>query len=745
MNAFNKYTILGLLLIMIGITAKADFVSGPFQLQAKCCESVLTEYEFKNNWPETIEYSLTAIGESADWVNINGQEIAKNPLVFSLEASETKKLYAFFTPCCYAKPGTYVIGLKYSSKKGEKTQNITLSLPECRTLAVSVEPKNREAGQCEPALFEIKIANKSITMETVQAKIEGLPPEWLSIALPQEFLLDKGAERAAQLKIEAPCNAELKTYTGKITAKIKGTDFSTSTDFSLEIKDKQAIQIGTDSQKKIQACNDREEQIAITIKNTGRAKDTLQLSLEAPEWIELKEKALVLEPNESKDIKLYFHTSNAEEKEYPFTIKAFSPTYGKETVQEFKATIKDCFNLAITKVSGIESACIEDTLSYEFEAENTTKNAIIARASITGIKATVTPETFELRPAEKKKITVTFNLAGEKTGQKSFLLEIDSNYFKYAKEFSFNLNDCYSLEVSKKGLEKTIEMSAGAFVCPQGKAITSTVKNTGTMEQTVSIKATGINWLKIEPSEITLKAGETKEFYAFLSPPVNITEGQYEALLEIKARDYSDKSKITVKVKTIGLEQIDVSAESEIEQEILETEKTVKAKIKLKNTGNCKLTVTGIKGEGYTAKFDTEAFELDVNEEKTITATISLGKSIEDKNISMQVTINTDKGVIKKTLLLDLAKEEATMEEIKPEETQTPIPTETISDQNKQEQAGLATLGGNRLANLAILFFLGLIALIIVILTYQAYKQPEGKGETKSSAEKTTNSKKSKK
>ncbi|MFH1235286.1 MAG: hypothetical protein V1493_06755 [Candidatus Diapherotrites archaeon] len=734
MNAINKYTLLGLLLIIIGASARADFISGSFELQAKCCDSVLTTYEFKNNWSETLEYTLTATGDSSDWANINGQQIDKEPLVFSLTAGETKTLYAFFTPCCYAKPGTYIIGLKYSSKKGTKTQNVTLTLPECRTLSLKVTPEKAIIGQCEPAVFDMKISNKSITMETVQAKIEGIPPEWISLTVPSEFLLEKESERAAQIKISAPCNAELKTYSGKATAKIKGTDFSISADFSLEITDKQSVSIGTDAQKKFQACNDSEEQAAITIKNNGRAKDSLQLSIEGPEWLELKDKALVLEAGESKDVKIYFHASSAEEKEYAFKIKAASATYAKETSREFSVALKDCFSLGIEKTRGVESACIEEGLSYDFEVKNTKENAIKAKAGVIGLKANVSTGSFELKPGEKKKVTATFDLSGEKPGKKSFVLEIESENFKFSKEFSFTLNDCYALEAGKKELSETIQMTTGAFVCPQGKAITSTVKNTGTMEQTVEIKAAGIEWLKIEPSEIVLNSGETKEFYAYISPPVGVKAGNYEAQLEITAKDFSDKSKIKVEIKTIGLEQVDVSAESEIQQEILETEKTVKAKIKLRNTGNCTLSVSGIKGEGYTVKFDDTSFGLDVNEEKTITATISLGKNIEDKNISMPITITTDKGIIRKNLMLDLAEEEAAVEEIKQEEAEIQAPTETPGT---AEQAGLAALSGGRIANLAILFFLGIIALIIVVLTYQAYKKPEGKTEAKPAAKKS--------
>ncbi|MCX6801586.1 MAG: hypothetical protein NT067_00580 [Candidatus Diapherotrites archaeon] len=737
MNAINRYTFLGLLLIILGASARADFVSGSFDLQAKCCDSVLTTYEFTNSSSETLEYTLTAIGDSADWANINGQQIDKEPLVFELKAGETKTLYAFFTPCCYAAPGTYVIGLKYSSTKGTKTQNVTLTLPECRTLTLEIEPENKTAGQCEPAVFDLKIANKSITTETVQAKIEGIPAEWVSITAPSEFLLEKESERAAQIKISAPCDAELKTYTGKATAKIKGTDFSVSSNFSLEIKDKQAISIGTEAQKKLQACNDREEQAALTIKNNGRAKDSLQLSLEGPGWIELKDKALVLEAGESKDVKVYFHTGSAEEKTYTFKIKAASATYAKETSQEFSVALKDCFNLGIAKTSGPESACIEDTLEYKFEAENTRQNKIKANASISGMKAAVSPESFELAPGKKQELAVKFELSGEKPGKKSFLLEIESENFKFSKEFSFTLSDCYSLAVSKEGLEKAVNMSAGAFVCPQGKVITSEVKNTGAMEQIVEVKATGIEWLKIEPTEIALNAGETKEFYTYLSPPLSIKAGDYEAQLEIKARDYSSKSKIAVKVKTIGIEQVDVSAESEIEQEILETEKTVKAKIKLRNTGNCTLSVSDIEGEGYTVKFDNQSFDLDINEEKTIIATVSLGKNTEDKNISMQITITTDKGIIRKNLLLDLAKDEAAVEEIAQEEAETSATPEATATPAAAQQAGLASLAGGRIANLAILFFLGIIALIIVVLTYQAYKKPEGKTEAKAASKKS--------
>lgn len=722
MGALNKYTFLGIVLILVSVGVRAGFTSGGFELEGDCFKAVFASYEFTNNWTETITYKLTAIGDGAEWVNINGKWISEEPLAFTLKPGEKKILYAYFKPCCWTNPGEYIIGLQYSSKKGIKTQQITFLVKESRVLSIDVIPPKIEIGQCEEGVFEVKVTNRSQIGETIGLSIEGLEPEWLELS-SNEFFLGKDSEKTVQLSVTPKCTDALKEYNGKIIAKIKNTELFTSKDFNVEIVDKQLVEIGTEEQRSLDACNDLEEEKIISIKNNGRAKDVLSLSISGPEWIELKEKTLSLEPGETKSISVYFHSRGIEETNYSFTLKAFSEIYGKETVQEFTVSVEDCFRLEVEKIRGVEESCLEEGLSYEFSVWNVKETETSVKVTLNGMSAEVSPESFKLDANEEKRIRVSFDLSEESKGEKKFTLVVEADNFEFLKEFALKLNDCYALELENQELVKKIEVVTGAQVCPQEKIITLLAKNPGTMSQEITVNISGIEWVFVEPKELALNPDEFQEFYLYFSPPVNIKEGNYTGTLEVIARDFQEKIPMNVSIKTIGPEEeIDVSAESELEEEIIETKKTIKAKIKLKNTGNCRLGVNDIKAAGYDVSFDSTSFELDVNEERTIVATVFLGEDFNEEKVSFPITIETDRGIIKKMLSISLVEEEVVVEEIGPEAEET---VEEVTEEEASEEAptGFAALGA-KTVNLVVLLFLAIVAIVIVILAYHAYKKP---------------------
>jgi len=696
MKALNKYTIFGLLFLIAAIgMVKADFTSGEFSLKADCFEAVFQNYEFRNNTTETQTYKLTATGEGAEWVNVNGKWISTDPLMFELGAGKSKTLYAYFKPCCWTKPGKYIIGLKYSSSGESGTEKVTLTVLESRKILLEVVPETLRIGQCQEGLFSIRVQNNSHIGETIQLNITGLNEEWLNLSA-NEFYIESGAEREAQLQVLPACTEELGEYNGKVIARIKNTELSTSKDLEIEIVDKQFIELGTGVQRNAEACNDLDQEHKISVSNLGRAKDTIELSIDGPNWIELKEKSLVLNAGEVKDLTVEFNSADSEEKEYTFTIKAKSKTFGKETTETFRVTVLDCFKLGVEKVAGAEEVCIENAHEYTFLVKNLKDTSTKVSISATGIENSISQGEFDLASGQEKEIKVLFDFDKAKAGDNVIELIVEGDNFEFSKKFGLKLNDCYAIKLDHEELCEKTTVVTGASICPKERIITSTVKNTGTKENTVSLELTGINWIYLEPKDFTLAPGEEAEFYTYFSPGVNEHEGDYTGELVVKARDFQEKAVIRVEVDNVGSgEEIDITAETEIEEEIIEKEKTVKSKIHLRNTGNCLLIIKDITASGFETDFDPSYFELDVNEETTITATIHLGKETEAKEISLPIRIETDRGIIKKTLTVSFTEktavvEEVTKEQLEPNETTEPatkVVTTKVTLRNSQSEA----------------------------------------------------------
>jgi len=741
MKALNKFTIFGLLLILISVGARADFTAGDFDLQVECCQSTgFLTYEFTNNWAQTQVYRFSVVGDNTEWITLLGVDGG-----VELGAGESKELLAVIGPCCDTKQGEYVIGIEYSSAKGTKTQEINVTVPECRTVVLSVDPERSVVGQCEKAVFEVKLSNQSIASEEIELEIEGIASEWLHIEGATEFLLEKGREKTINVTVDAPCTAQLREYQGKAIAKIKNTELSVSDKFVFEVEDKQDILIGTAEQKDMKACNDLIDEKVISIKNNGRTKDALSLSLEGPEWIELKQKAVILDPDESKNITVYLNKGDIEEKGFTFTLKAESQIFNKETEQIFHVEVEDCFALGFGKATGAEEACLEEELEYEFVVENVKENDSKIKVSIEGMTASIEPNEFSLESGKEKTVKAVFDLTQETAGNKEFTVKVDGENFELKKSYIVKLNDCYAIALDHEEFSKDHKIEVGTQICPQPSIITSTVTNTGTKANTVTITYTGPEWVLIQPTELELTPGETKEFYVYFNVPITTAEGDFVVETTLTATDYTEKGTANLSVKQIKAELIDVTAESELEEEIVETSTTIKAKIHLKNTGNCSLEIKGIKAEGFKVEFDSEAFVLDINEEKKVVATVFLGENFEGEEVTLPVTIETDRGLIKKTVKVNMAEEEVSIEET----IQEPEETKTAETEGKKESAampaGLAALG-NTTVNMVILLFLAIVAVVIVILAYHTYTKPttKGKGNGKATAAKKANNVKKK-
>ena len=736
MKALNKFTVLGLLLILISVGARADFTAGDFDLQVECCQSVFTTYEFTNNWAQTLTYRIKAVGDGAGWVNFNGKNLSEEELVFELKAGESKDLYAFVNPCCYTKQGEYVIGIEYKSAKGTKTQEINVTVPECRTITLDVEPKKSVVGQCEKAEFEVKLSNQSIASENIEIEIEGIAEEWLDISGPTSFLLEKDGEKTLTVTVDAPCTAQLRKYPGKAIAKIKDTEFSVSDEFVFEIEDKQGILIGTAEQRDMKACNDLKDEKIISIKNNGRAKDALSLSIEGPEWAELKQKAVILDPDESKNITVYLNKGDIEEKGFTFTLKAESQIFNKETEQIFHVEVKDCFALGFGKAAGAEEACLEEGLEYEFVVQNVKENDSEIKVGIEGMNAEITPTEFSLESGKEKTVKAVFDLSKETAGNKEFIVKVSGENFELEKSYVVKLNDCYAILLDPEKFSEGHLIEVGTQICPQASIITSKVTNTGTKENTVTIKYTGPEWVLIQPTEMALAPGETKEFYAYFNAPITAEEGDFVVEAHLTATDYVETALSKLKVKQIKAELIDVTADTELEEEIIETSTTIKAKINLKNTGNCSLEIKGITAEGFEVEFDSKAFVLDINEEKKVVATVFLGENFKGEEVTLPVTIETDRGFIKKTVKVNMSEEEVSIEETI-QEPQATIETGGEETEAAVMPASLASLG-NATVNMVILLFLAIVAVVIVILAYHTYTKPPIKGKGNEKAATTT-------
>ncbi|MEM4662919.1 MAG: hypothetical protein QXM75_02775 [Candidatus Diapherotrites archaeon] len=701
-------------------------IEGPDSLSASCfSDPAMPVYTLTNDFAERTEFTIS-IDYKADVFDI--KTVPQLPYKISLNSGESTTIRLFVKPCCCANPGKYTITLKASSYKGDIVKKIDFEVKEAGQLKVTIEPQEIQLGQCDEKTATVTVENFSQAIANVVLSMNTDSPQLFELSA-KELRLEANSKKSITLKVKAPCQFTQAKKTLEVIASTVENECPKmlgKASITVELTDKQNIEI---EKKAFDVCNDIEQTTSIKIKNLGPRKDELSLSIEGPEWVVLQQKTITIEGGKEGEAIIKFLRNNSEGK-FSFTIKAHSNLYDKDTIQQFEMNLKDCYKVEIEKFSGKEKACIEDnTLEYVFEVKNPKSTEITLTLTLSGMKGTLSSTTLTLKPQEMKEIKANIDVSGEKPGKKSFTIKIESPQFSDLLKVDFELEDCYALSVDSRAIDKDIKMEVSPELCPQSTLLELKVTNIGTKEQNVRLSLTGARWLYLEPTTFKLAPKEIKPFYIYVSPPITEPAGNYTGTLLVEANDYKKEFPIRVNLASVTLPQkIGIETSAKVEETIIQQERTVKAKIKIMNTSDCTLEVSDIKAEKYDVTFSPTKFTLDKNGYTEITATVSLGK-LDLNTIEVPIVVTTDRGLIKKTVAIDLVKKEVSELPVKvtPTAITTATPTVTATPTDKNVLASPAAPVGEATAepmtNIIVLLFLAVIAVVIVILAYYAYKK----------------------
>lgn len=654
----NKNILLtGFLLFIMG-TASAVQLTGDFSLVTNCATPDSTTYVLYNNSGETQTYATTAVGENKEWINANGTWIGEEPLTITLEDGDSEEIYAFVKPqTCYVTPGEYIVLIEIDN--GETlTKEIEVTVEESRVLDVSIMPNGKETTQCEKAEYELRVKNIGESDEKVVLEIEGIPKKWVKLQM-QEFFLEEEETRKVNLDIEPDCDAETKEYEFVVRASLKGTNFFTEEKGTLDIEDNQKIALVSTAPE---ACREKKTVSTIKIRNNGMLEDTVELEVEGLDWVELDLDTLILGAGQEKEIDIEFQVTQAMKGEYDFTLKAHSTKFDKQTEKEFKVDLKDCYNITITgielngeSVEGTPTTCIENNPTYGFGLTNDAIETFEAEITVTGLDSVVSPAKINIEAGETTDIEIEFDLKNEQPGEKTFVLEIESDKFALKEGYKIITEDCYNLQVDWDSLTKEIELDANS----KSEVYTIKIKNDGTKTQAVSIEVKEPKWIYYEPEKTDIGAGETQEVYLYFSPPYDTKEGKHTATITVKGKDETKNARIEMMVygglyADLGTAQ--VQAQAEVNEIIETTEKTLKVSVQISNDSNALIRINSISSTDFNARFEFEETSLQPEETIEVPMTLYISGN-EERQFAVTLKIDTDKGTMKKAVAVNLDKE----------------------------------------------------------------------------------------
>ncbi len=705
-------------LLLLASAANAVKLTGTFSLSTDCFTPAKATYLLSNDSSTAQTFTIKATGANSDWISLNGVQIGETPLSIAVAANSSVELYAFVKPqACYIAPGDYTITIEISNG-GKTTKEIKVTVTESRALELSITPSKQQAAQCEQKQFEISVKNTGKRSEQVILSVEQLPWQWAKLSV-NELNLEKGETKKAIVSVQPACNAALKEYAFSVKATIAGTTFATAKNASIEIADKQMIQISAEAMR---ACADKKTTSPVKIKNNGLQQDELQLTASGLDFVSIEPPTTVtLAAGEEKEVTLSFDKTSKTQGRYDFTLKAHSTKFEKDTEKKFSLELRNCYNLSITNAllngataTANPTLCIESEPVYKLTLKNNSVEAVNAAIRATGIDAVISPSQVSIESGKSIDVTVKLDLQNQLPGEKQFSLQASSDNFSLQRDFNLALEYCFNLQIAWP-LPDLVELDANC----KSELFTVNIKNAGTKEQEIAVSVTGPEWVFLEPTTAKLLPSEQKAHYLYFAPPSDVKAGAYSAIFTIKGAETFEK-KIEIKVKAAQEQPAEpekpaapekpTEPEKPVEkpsiktaiarQQVVETvEKSIKVTVLISNDSNTALKVskiTVVDMDNALIDFSETTLQPDGNIEVPITLFIE--PDANKQQISVPLLFSTDKGEIASVLFIDL---------------------------NKGAEQ-IASVGLFGLSDLGNTIFFGLIAIVIVVIAAIAIRQGSG-------------------
>src|SRR3989344_249289 len=405
----SKALLLAIFLIFSAGMAAADELTGSCSSVSTQCELSVNNLELCNTSGATRTYTATAQGEVAKWLSII-------PKTVTLDEGECEQLRTYTIANCYAEPGTYNAEIVVNNG-GTHRIACDITVEQGHFVEVDVEPSRKEVTQCEAAEYEITLTNNTIVpnqkTEAVDLSVSGIPGEWIELE-KGKVIVEKGSPEKVKLKVLAPCEEPLGTYEFEVTASLFNPDFKSSDNAEYVIVEGQDLDIETvdSDDTDYLACTEIEMGYALKFTNNGDKDDIYDLSIEGPSWAGLSTEVLELDKGESREVKVIFSANSDEEKKYSGKIIAASRVFDFSRTVDFDADLKDCFDITVEKLEGVDKACVERNPVYKFRLTNGPVSDIDVDVSIDGASAELSNENFRLGRNESREIDAEIDVAG---------------------------------------------------------------------------------------------------------------------------------------------------------------------------------------------------------------------------------------------------------------------------------------------------------------------------------------------
>ncbi|UCD04219.1 MAG: hypothetical protein JSW73_01065 [Candidatus Woesearchaeota archaeon] len=575
-NKIIPFFIIGVLLLITPIAfSLEDFEVGAMGGEKRLCptHTETINIPIENKGDETISFTVSLSGTAQKWA-------VAAPTGFSLEPGKTKSVYVWITPSSKALIGAYDLNIKIDGgSAGEEELSYDIIIEPCHGVEITVDDDSKTACPGELVSYELTIKNIGEYTEDFTLSLSGVAEDWA--VLSQDTLrLDKNEEEEVTLGIRAPPD-DLGEYGLTVTASSEDSDAVSSKDIQIVIEE--CYEYSIDSPKDVYSfCDHTHAKIPVLIKNEGIIDNTYDLSVTGPDWATLDDTEVFIAEGDEEVVNLTIFPDYYETGDFSIEINAESETGKVSQKKEIDITIRPCFITELKLAANQDTICAQSSKTYEVSLTNLGKFKEPYSIFIEGPEWARLDKNFvELDEGESETLSLivdapetvdTYNIKviaksqepSETSGEDTLELEVISKDICFAIALSAELDE--------------IDIAIG-----EGALIPINIENKGKEEATYSleISGAGTSFAQLNPSTVTVEAGETDVAYLYIAIPEEAERDHYTLSVSARLEEGTIQASEAIEVNVVevgkGVDIESVGEEEdmeEVEEEVNESEVT---------------------------------------------------------------------------------------------------------------------------------------------------------------------------
>jgi uncharacterized membrane protein len=465
-----------------------------------------------NSVEEYVE--ITVSGQAADWATVAPNKVYLAP-------GETKQLLVYVTPSKSAVAGEYSLIVNAN----EKVLVHKVNVKQCRDVEIFSMQEFKQTCPDQDVKYEFLVRNSGEYVETYTLEALGSG----SLVLSDEVLmLNAKEERSVYVYVTAPVDAGDYVITLEVEAE-KTVDSAAAL-----LKVDSCYGFGMDvEESSISVCEHTASLVPISLWNEGTVSNRYDATVVGPTWVELTRNVITINSGLQKTFHLSVTPDYGVEGDFSAVVEVLPSQGDKKALAEFEINVKKCHNVALEIESEYQEVCVGDSRTNKVIVENSGEVEKLYSLEIDDwVSVNPSLDNFSLSPGEKKAFSL--DLKPLYDGDYDINVEVvaldDSGV--EAKD-SFNVvaigsDVCNAANVG-------IDLNDFNLYYDATTMVSVSLTNNGRTLDTYTGSISGVEFSRLDFSELILEPGETGEMFVYVAPLEGVELGSYSLDLNVRS------------------------------------------------------------------------------------------------------------------------------------------------------------------------------------------------------------------